>query len=113
MRRAALVLAALLLVLPAAPEPAGARERTALVPTQPAGLVESAIASCTGGAVIGVMIGALVVFAGGFGAIAPAAGLFCGLSVAASVVTGAADHISRLVDQILAHHSSAPSETPP
>lgn len=113
MRRAALLLAALLLVLPPVADPAGARERTAVLATQPAGLVESTIASCTGGAVIGAMIGVLVVFAGGFGAIAPAAGLFCGLSVAASVVTGAADHISRLVDQVLARHSPANPETPP
>jgi hypothetical protein len=83
------------------------------VATQPPGLVESAVASCTGGAVIGAMIGALVVFAGGFGAIAPAAGLFCGLSVAASMVTATAEELSRVVDRLLAGHSSAISETPP
>lgn len=112
MRRAALVLAALLVVLPPAAELAGARERTALVEPQPAGLLETAVASCTGGAVIGAMIGVLVVFAGGFGAIAPAAGLFCGLSVAASVVSSAADHITRLVDELLPHRRPAPPETP-
>ena len=112
MRRAALVLAALLLLLPAAPDPAGARERSAAVATQPAGLVESAIASCTGGAVIGAMIGALVVVAGGFGAIVPAAGLFCGLSVAASVVSAAADRLSLMVDHVLAKHNPVVSETP-
>ena len=113
MRRAALVLAALVLLLTAVPDPAGARERTLVATAQPVGLVDQAIASCTGGAVIGAMIGALVVFAGGFGAIAPAAGLFCGLSVAASVVTATSERLSRMVDRLLASHAPAISETQP
>ncbi len=85
MTRATLALAAALLLLPAAPAPAGAQERT-VVMVQPPGLVETAIASCAGGAMIGV----LAVYASGVGAMGPTAGLFCGLSVAASVVSTAA-----------------------
>ncbi len=83
MTRASLALAALL--LQAAPGPAGAQERTVVV-VQPPGLVETAVASCAGGA----MIGALAVYASGVGSIGATAGLFCGLSVAASVVSTAA-----------------------
>ena len=78
-------LAAVLLLL-AAPVPATAQERTIVVVQQSPGVVESAIASCAGGA----MIGALVVYASGLGGVGSTAGLFCGLSVAASVVSSAA-----------------------
>ena len=81
------IAAALLLLLPlVAPATAVAQEHTIVVVQQPPGLVESAIASCAGGA----MIGALVVYASGVGGVGSTAGLFCGLSVAASVVSTAA-----------------------
>ena len=83
--RAALA-ALMLLLLSAAPGPAGAQERTVVVVPQTPGLVETAIASCAGGAAIG----ALVVYSTGMGAIGPTAGLFCGLSVAASLASTAA-----------------------
>lgn len=84
MNRPTLALAAALVVaLLAAPAvPAAAQERTLVVVQQP-GLLESALASCAGGA----MIGAVLVYAGGTGPIGPTAGLFCGLSAAASVVS--------------------------
>ena len=78
-------LAAVLLLL-AAPVPATAQERTIVVVQQSPGVVESAIASCAGGAAIG----ALAVYATGIGTIGPTAGLFCGLSVAASLASTAA-----------------------
>jgi hypothetical protein len=72
--------AALLLAVPAA---AGAQERTIVVIPQSPGLAESALASCAGGAIIG----ALIVVVRGVGAVGPTAGLFCGLSAAASLVS--------------------------
>ena len=54
MTRLAVALTAMLLLLPAAPAPAAAQERTVVVVPQPPGLVETAIASCAGGAAIGV-----------------------------------------------------------
>lgn len=82
MTRATMALAAALLLLPAAPQPARAQERSVVVVQSP-GLAEAALASCAGGA----MIGALVVTASGVGSMGSTAGLFCGLSVAASVVS--------------------------
>jgi hypothetical protein len=83
MTRATAALAAALLLLPAAPGAARAQDHDVVVVVQPPGLAESALASCAGGA----MIGALVVTASGAGSVASTAGLFCGLSVAASVVS--------------------------
>ncbi len=83
MTRATAALAAALLLLPAAPVPARAQEHNVVVVVQPPGLAESALASCAGGA----MIGALLVTASGAGGLGATAGLFCGLSVAASVVS--------------------------
>lgn len=85
MTRPAAALAALLLLLPVLSGPAAAQDRTVVV-VQPPGLVETAIASCAGGAAIG----ALAVYATGIGTIGPTAGLFCGLSVAATVASTAA-----------------------
>ena len=84
MTRAAAILAAALLLLPAAPGPARAQDQqSVVVVVQPPGLAESALASCAGGA----MIGALLVTASGAGGLGATAGMFCGLSVAASVVS--------------------------
>lgn len=83
MTRPAAALAALLL-LPALP--AAAQERTVVLTPRPPGLVETAIASCAGGAAIG----AVVVYASGIGQAGPTAALFCGLSVAASLASTAA-----------------------
>jgi hypothetical protein len=114
MTRAALVLA-LALLLPAAPGPAAARERSFVASPHPPGVVESALTSCAGGA----MIGALLFYAGtlgpvGLGAVVPGAGLFCGLSVVATVFTAAGDHLSHLVDHFLAaSHPAAPEAHTP
>lgn len=110
MTRAALVLAAMLL-LPAMEDPAGARERSFVVSPHPPGLVESALTSCAGGA----MIGALLFYAGtlgpiGLGAVVPGAGLFCGLSVVATVFTAAGDHLSHIIDRVLGPPPSAPPD---
>ena len=86
MTRPAAALAAVLLLLSVAPGPAAAQDRAVVVTSQTPGMVETAIASCAGGAAIG----ALIVYASGFGSIVPTAGLFCGLSVAASVASTAA-----------------------
>ncbi len=96
------VLLLLVLLLPGAPGPAGARERSFVASPHPPGAVESALTSCAGGA----MIGALLFYAGtlgpvGLGAVVPGAGLFCGLSVVATVFTAAGDRLSRLVDRFL------------
>jgi hypothetical protein len=85
MTRPAAALAALLLLL-AASGPAAAQQGGVIVTPPPPGLVETAIASCAGGAAIG----ALAVYATGIGSIGSTAGLFCGLSVAASLASTAA-----------------------
>jgi hypothetical protein len=86
----------LLLLLASPPGPAAAEERTVVVVEYP-GLVETALASCAGGAVIGV----IVVAAGGVGQIGPTAGLFCGLSAAAAVVSTATAWTWRAVTGLL------------
>ena len=101
MKRAAFVLV-IALLLPAALRPAGAREHSFVAEPHPPGMLESALTSCAGGA----MIGALLLYAGTFGpvglaAVAPGAGLFCGLSVVASVFSAAGDRVSFLVDHLL------------
>jgi hypothetical protein len=109
MSRAAAALAAALLLVPAAPGPADAwAERSVpLAPEQP-GLVQTAVASCTGGAIIGAMIGALALSVGNFFGVFPSAGLFCGISVAATMVTTATDRLTRLVERMLGGSGPGP-----
>lgn len=111
MTRVALALA---LLLPALLGPAGAREHSFVAEAHRPTLIESALTTCAGGA----MIGALLAYAGslgpvGLGAVAPGAGLFCGLSVVASVFTSAGERLSQLVDRILGQDKPAAPETPP
>lgn len=67
---------------------AAAEDRTIVVMANQDSVAEAALASCAGGALIGVAVGVLSatgpVTAGPVGA---TAGLFCGLSVAASLVS--------------------------
>jgi hypothetical protein len=96
------------------PGPSGARERGFVAEPHPPGIVESALTTCAGGA----MIGALLAYAGtlgpvGLGAVAPGAGLFCGLSVVATVFTAAGDRISRLVDRLFGDERKPAPEAPP
>ena len=87
MTRPAAALAIAFLLLPVLAGPAAAQERAGIVVSPaPPGLVEAAIASCAGGAAIGVV----VVYTTGIGSMGSTAGLFCGLSVAASLASTAA-----------------------
>lgn len=54
-------------------------------------VAEAAVSACAGGAAIGV----LIVWVSGTGAAVPTAGLFCGLSVAATVSAAAASQAWR------------------
>ena len=59
------------------------------------GITEAAISACAGGAVIGLIL------ASGTGAAGPTAGLFCGLSVAATVTASVATYTWRVVGSVL------------
>jgi len=61
------------------------------------GITEAAISACAGGAVIGLIL----VWASGTGAAGPTAGLFCGLSVAATVTASVATYTWRVVGSVL------------
>lgn len=69
-----------------------------VVQPEPPGVVESALAACAGGAVIGALV---VAYAGPMEALGPTAGLFCGLSVAATVVSTATVWTWRTVTGVL------------
>lgn len=87
--------AAVMLLTVLAPA-AGARQ-TEIGRTAPSGIVEAAATSCFGGAVIG----ALIVYAGGMSAVAPTAGMFCGLSVALTAVSAVTTRLTLIVDTFL------------
>ncbi len=113
MRRATLALL-IVLLLPVALRPAGGREHSFVAEPHPPGLLESAITSCAGGA----LIGALLVYAATFGpvglaAVGPGAGLFCGLSVVASVFSAAGDRVSIVVDRVFGTGKPAAPEASP
>jgi hypothetical protein len=90
------LLALSLTVGPVGTAGAQAVEREVVVVRQ-GGLTEAAISACAGGAAIGVIL----VLASGTGAMGPTAGLFCGLSVAATVTASVAGYAWRVVGSTL------------
>lgn len=98
MTRRSMALVAALLLLPAIPQRAAAQDRIVVVQQEQPGIIESALAACAGGAVIGVLV---VAYAGPMDAMGPTAGLFCGLSVAATVVSNATTWTWHTVTSVL------------
>lgn len=68
-----------------------------IIVVRSASVTEAAVSACAGGAAIGV----LLVWASGAGSAAPTAGLFCGLSVAATVAASTASYAWRSVGGLL------------
>jgi hypothetical protein len=98
-RRPVRFLAAALLALPllsASPAAAQGGQREILVLRAPS-VTESAVSACAGGAAIG----ALIAWGTGIGAVGPSAGLFCGLSVAASLSASVASYTWRTITSFL------------
>ena len=113
LKRAAMGLAALLLVLPPGPEPARANDGAVWVAAQPPGPMETTMASCTGSAVIGAIVGATVFVTRRIGGIVPPAVAACVLSLATNMVNAASDHLTRLVESVFASRSPDIPETLP
>lgn len=97
MTRTGITRAAAALVLLAVCAPGAGARPADIRGVPPPGIVKSAATSCAGGAVIG----ALVVYVGGLGAVMPIAGMFCGLSVALTAAGAVTDGLTRIVDQYL------------
>ena len=88
MRKSAIVLAAvLLLLLPAGPRTAAAqapeKQREIIYLHQPPGIMEAALSSCAGGAILG----ALISYSSGVGIPTATAGLWCAMSFGASLIS--------------------------
>ncbi len=90
------LLALSLTIGPIEPVRAQVVEREVVVVRQ-GGLTEAALSACAGGAAIGFIL----VWASGTGAAGPTAGLFCGLSVAATVSASIASYALRTIGSVL------------